>query len=146
VATGGGEEEARPLIETTRERVGPTGPAVKAGGRLFARLTFRDSGSARVRPHRRKAAVITDTRTALVIGGGIAGPLAAMAPQEAGVEGTVYEAYHSTADGVGGGLSVAPNGLNALGVLGADEVVRRIGMPMTAMVIQSWTKREGDGR
>lgn len=31
------------------------------------------------------------------------------------------------------------NGLNALAVLGADEVVRRIGMPTTAMVIQSWT-------
>jgi hypothetical protein len=48
LATGGGAEKARPLIETTRERVGPTGPAVKAGGRLLARLTRRDSGSARV--------------------------------------------------------------------------------------------------
>jgi 2-polyprenyl-6-methoxyphenol hydroxylase-like FAD-dependent oxidoreductase len=78
------------------------------------------------------------TRTALVIGGGIAGPVAAMALQKAGIQATVYEAYHSTADGVGGGLSIAPNGLNALGVLGADEAVRRIGVPMRAMVIQSW--------
>jgi FAD-dependent urate hydroxylase len=82
---------------------------------------------------------MTDTRTALVIGGGIAGPVAAMALQKAGIEATVYEAYDTTADGVGGGLSIAPNGLNALGVLGVDEVVRRIGIPMTAMVIQSWT-------
>jgi FAD-dependent urate hydroxylase len=83
-----------------------------------------------------------DTRTALVIGGGIAGPVAAMALEEAGIRPTVYEAYHTTADGVGGGLSIAPNGLNALGVLGADEVVRRIGMPMTAMVIESWTGKQ----
>jgi FAD-dependent urate hydroxylase len=83
-----------------------------------------------------------DTRNALVIGGGIAGPVAAMALEEAGIRPTVYEAYHSTADGVGGGLSIAPNGLNALGVLGADEVVRRIGMPMTAMVIESWNGKQ----
>jgi 2-polyprenyl-6-methoxyphenol hydroxylase-like FAD-dependent oxidoreductase len=82
---------------------------------------------------------MTDTRTAVVIGGGIAGPVAAMALQKAGIQATVCEAYHSTADGVGGGLSIAPNGLNALGVLAADEVVQRIGVPMTAMVIQSWT-------
>jgi FAD-dependent urate hydroxylase len=83
-----------------------------------------------------------DTRNALVIGGGIAGPVAAMALEEAGIRPTVYEAYQSTADGVGGGLSIAPNGLNALGVLGADEVVRRVGMPMTAMVIESWTGKQ----
>lgn len=77
---------------------------------------------------------MTNTRTTLVIGGGIVGPVAAMALQKAGVQAGVYEAYHSTADGVGGGLSIASNGLNALGVLGADEVVRRIGTPMTAMV------------
>lgn len=82
---------------------------------------------------------MTNTRTALVIGGGIAGPVAAMALQKAGIRATVYEAYHHTADGIGGGLSIAPNGLTALAVLDADEVVRRIGTPMTAMAIQSWT-------
>jgi len=82
---------------------------------------------------------MTNTRTALVIGGGIAGPVAAMALQEAGIRPTVYEAYPGTAGGIGGGLSIASNGLNALAVLGADEVVQRIGIPTTAMVIQSWT-------
>ncbi len=82
---------------------------------------------------------MTDTRSALVIGGGIAGPVAAMALQEAGIRPTVYEAYPGTADGIGGGLSIAANGVNALAVLGADELVRRIGIPTTAMVIQSWT-------
>jgi 2-polyprenyl-6-methoxyphenol hydroxylase-like FAD-dependent oxidoreductase len=50
-----------------------------------------------------------------------------MALRKAGIDATVYEAYESTADGVGGGLSIAPNGLNALAVLGADDAVRRIG-------------------
>lgn len=85
---------------------------------------------------------MTHTRTALVIGGGIAGPVAAMALQKAGIQASVYEAYHGTADGVGGGLSIAPNGLNALSLLGADETVRRIGTPMTSIVIHSWTGKQ----
>ncbi|MFE0999863.1 FAD-dependent monooxygenase, partial [Streptomyces mutabilis] len=57
-------------------------------------------------------------RTALVIGGGIAGSTTAMALQRAGVEARVREAYHVTADGIGGGLSLAPNGVNALDAIG----------------------------
>ena len=34
-------------------------------------------------------------RSALVIGGGIAGPVAAMALQKAGIDAVVYEAYPS---------------------------------------------------
>jgi FAD-dependent urate hydroxylase len=82
---------------------------------------------------------MTNTRSALVIGGGIAGPVAAMALEAAGIGATVYEAYGGTAEGIGGGLSIAPNGLSALAVLEVDDVVRRIGMPTTGMVIQSWT-------
>jgi FAD-dependent urate hydroxylase len=85
---------------------------------------------------------MSDTRTALVIGGGIAGPVAAMALEAAGIQATVCEAYPGPADGVGGGLSIAANGLNALAVLGADDVVRRIGVPTTALVIQSWTGKQ----
>ncbi|MGQ4390053.1 FAD-dependent oxidoreductase [Streptomyces sp. SAS_270] len=78
-------------------------------------------------------------RTALVIGGGIAGPVAAMALRKAGIEAAVYEAYDSTADGVGGGMSIAPNGLNALDAIGAGHLVRAIGTPVTAMGLRSWT-------
>ncbi|ROT32825.1 NAD(P)/FAD-dependent oxidoreductase [Micromonospora sp. HM5-17] len=84
---------------------------------------------------------MTDTRTALVIGGGIAGPVTAMALRRAGIEATVYEAHPETADGIGGALSIAPNGLNALAVLDADEAVRRISEPLTAMVLHSGTGR-----
>jgi 2-polyprenyl-6-methoxyphenol hydroxylase-like FAD-dependent oxidoreductase len=88
---------------------------------------------------------MSTTGTALVIGGGIAGPVAAMALQKAGIEACVYEAYDSTAEGVGGGLSIAPNGLNALGVIGADRIVEAIGEPITSMVLQSGTgKRLGE--
>ncbi len=83
---------------------------------------------------------MSDTRTAIVAGGGIAGPVAAMALQRAGIQACVYEAYQGAADGVGGGLSIAQNGLNALALLdGADEAVRRIGEPMRGIAMHSWT-------
>ncbi|WP_214414124.1 FAD-dependent oxidoreductase [Sphaerisporangium fuscum] len=84
---------------------------------------------------------MTAVRTAVVIGGGIAGPVTAMALRRAGIEATVYEAYDGTADGVGGMLGIAPNGINALGVVGAGDAVRAAGWPVGTMVMQSWTGR-----
>jgi 2-polyprenyl-6-methoxyphenol hydroxylase-like FAD-dependent oxidoreductase len=74
-------------------------------------------------------------RTALVIGGGLAGPVVALALRKAGIEATVHEAYATTADGIGGQLTVAPNGLDALEVVGAREVVEAIGLPMRRTVM-----------
>ncbi|BCJ35874.1 FAD-dependent oxidoreductase [Actinocatenispora thailandica] len=82
---------------------------------------------------------MTDTRTAIVVGGGIAGPVTALALQRAGITATVYEAYDGTADGVGAMLSIAPNGRAALDVLDAGHVLDEIGTPMTAMLLRSWT-------
>lgn len=69
---------------------------------------------------------------ALVIGGGIAGPVTALALRKAGIDSVVFEAYDTTADGVGGVLNVAPNGLAALRIVGLDtgfgEPVRRMVM------------------
>jgi 2-polyprenyl-6-methoxyphenol hydroxylase-like FAD-dependent oxidoreductase len=81
----------------------------------------------------------THTHNAAIVGGGIAGPVTAMALQQAGVDATVYEAYGDAADGTGGMLGLAPNGLNALAVIGVEDVVRRVAVPVSAMVIQSWT-------
>ncbi|MFJ6838271.1 FAD-dependent oxidoreductase [Streptomyces sp. NPDC091209] len=78
-------------------------------------------------------------RTALVIGGGVAGPIAAMALRKAGIEASVHEAHDSTADGVGGGMTIAPNGQDALDAIGAGDLVRAIGTPVTAMGLRSWT-------
>jgi 2-polyprenyl-6-methoxyphenol hydroxylase-like FAD-dependent oxidoreductase len=85
---------------------------------------------------------MTDIRKAIVIGGGIAGPVTAMALQKAGIEATVYEAYASAADGVGGMLGLAPNGLDALAAIDLDEPVRRVAEPVSAMVVQSWTGKQ----
>ncbi|MEV6013253.1 NAD(P)/FAD-dependent oxidoreductase [Streptomyces sp. NPDC051976] len=79
--------------------------------------------------------------TALVIGGGIAGPVLAMALQKAGIEATIYEAYPRSAEGVGAGLSLAPNGLDALDVIGAARSIRSAGLPMTGIVLQDWAGR-----
>lgn len=58
---------------------------------------------------------------AIIIGAGITGPVTAMALQKAGIDATIYEAYQRTADGVGAYLTLAPNGLAALRVLGIDH-------------------------
>jgi len=64
-------------------------------------------------------------RKALIIGGGIAGPVTAIFLRQAGFEAEVYEAWpYST--GIGGGLQIAPNGMHVLAELGlADEMIRR---------------------
>jgi 2-polyprenyl-6-methoxyphenol hydroxylase-like FAD-dependent oxidoreductase len=80
-------------------------------------------------------------RTALVIGGGIAGPIAAMALQQAGIEATVYEAHATTAAGKGGGMTIAPNGQDALDAIGVGELIRPLGVPMTGIVMQDWAGR-----
>ncbi|MFC4533788.1 FAD-dependent oxidoreductase [Sphaerisporangium dianthi] len=84
---------------------------------------------------------MSEVRTALVIGGGVAGPVAGMALRRAGVEATVYEAYPTTADGVGGSLGLAPNGLAALEIIGAADTVRAIARPMPRAVMAVGRKR-----
>jgi len=53
-------------------------------------------------------------RKALIIGGGVAGPVAAMALQRAGFEAIVYEAHPQTTEEAGSYLTVATNGIDAL--------------------------------
>ncbi|CAM3911693.1 FAD-dependent oxidoreductase [Smaragdicoccus niigatensis] len=74
-------------------------------------------------------------KTALIIGGGIAGPVAACALQKAGVEARVFEAYAGPAFNIGSTLGFAPNGLAALDVIGAGDAVRAIALPMTHTVM-----------
>ena len=62
---------------------------------------------------------------ALIIGGGIAGPVTGIFLRKAGIDAQVFEAWpYST--GIGGGLQIAPNGMHVLAEIGlADEMVRR---------------------
>ncbi|MEN3539853.1 FAD-dependent monooxygenase [Microbispora sp. ZYX-F-249] len=73
----------------------------------------------------------------MVIGGGIAGPVTALALRRAGIEATVHEAYETPADGLRGWLQVAPNGLEALRIIGAAGAVETSGRPIRVI---------GDGR
>jgi 2-polyprenyl-6-methoxyphenol hydroxylase-like FAD-dependent oxidoreductase len=75
---------------------------------------------------------------ALIIGGGIAGPVTGMALERAGIESVVYEAYRETAD-VGSYLTVATNGLDALRAIDADRPVVAEGFATPEIVLQSGT-------
>jgi 2-polyprenyl-6-methoxyphenol hydroxylase-like FAD-dependent oxidoreductase len=64
-------------------------------------------------------------RKALIIGAGIAGPVAAILLRKIGIRAEVHEAWpYST--GIGGGLQIAPNGMRVLAAIGlAEEVIAR---------------------
>ncbi len=65
------------------------------------------------------------SRKALIIGAGIAGPIAAILLKRAGIDAAVFEAWPRST-GVGGGLQIAPNGMHVLAEAGlADEMIRR---------------------
>ncbi|MEU7633609.1 FAD-dependent monooxygenase [Nocardia sp. NPDC049220] len=76
---------------------------------------------------------MSTTRTALVIGGGIAGPVVATALRKAGIEACVYEAYPGPSYGIGSGLALAPNGVAALDIIDAGDPVRDIAVPIAGM-------------
>ena len=83
-------------------------------------------------------------RTAIIIGGGIAGPATAMALAKAGLEATVYEARPHGADGGGVMLTLAVNGIDALRTLGADAAAVAAGFPTPQITLRTHTgKRLG---
>ena len=88
----------------------------------------------------------TVARKALIIGGGIAGPVTAMALQRAGIESVVYEAYDTSAGlDADAFLTVAVNGLDALRTLDVHEPVLAAGFPTRNMEFYSGTgKRLGE--
>jgi len=72
---------------------------------------------------------------ALIIGGGIAGAITAIALHEAGHEPLLFEAYDRTAEGVGAFLTLAVNGLDALLPLGLKDLVKSTGFDSPRMSI-----------
>lgn len=82
---------------------------------------------------------MSEIGSALVIGGGIAGPVAATALRKAGIDARIYEAYPGPAYTIGSGLALAPNGVAALDLIGAGDAVRDIAVP-----ISKTTMRFGD--
>jgi 2-polyprenyl-6-methoxyphenol hydroxylase-like FAD-dependent oxidoreductase len=78
---------------------------------------------------------------AIVIGGGIAGPVAALALHKAGIEATVYESYPHSADGIGGTIGLAPNGVAALEIVGAARATVAAAEPAYRQVMLVGRKR-----
>jgi 2-polyprenyl-6-methoxyphenol hydroxylase-like FAD-dependent oxidoreductase len=74
---------------------------------------------------------------ALIIGGGIAGPVTAMALQRAGVEALVAEAYPRGDGEVGSYFTVTPNGLDALAAVDALHCALEWGFPTRRNVMRN---------
>src|SRR5919206_2191666 len=77
----------------------------------------------------------------LIAGGGIAGPVAAMALQRAGIDAVVHEAHVPGTGEAGSYLTVASNGLDALRAIGADGPVLAAGFPTATNVLLSGSGR-----
>ena len=71
----------------------------------------------------------------LIAGGGIAGSVAAMALQKAGIEATIFEAHPPTDVEVGSYFTISPNGLDALDSIGLLDLVKRDGLPTRRNVL-----------
>ncbi|MHA6694468.1 FAD-dependent oxidoreductase [Homoserinimonas sp. A520] len=82
---------------------------------------------------------MTQVRTALIIGGGIAGPATAIALQKAGIRATVFEARQETAAERGIMLTLATNGIDALRAIDADSRPAAVGFPTPAITLRSHT-------
>jgi 2-polyprenyl-6-methoxyphenol hydroxylase-like FAD-dependent oxidoreductase len=78
---------------------------------------------------------------ALIIGGGIAGPVMAVGLKRAGIESEIFEAYAPTPFEVGSYLTIATNGLDALLAIDALEPVLRVGFPSATNELWSHSGR-----
>ncbi|HEY0602553.1 MAG TPA: FAD-dependent monooxygenase [Herpetosiphonaceae bacterium] len=77
---------------------------------------------------------MSGTKKALIIGGGIAGPVAAIALKRAGIDAEVYETRSESMDHSGAFLNLAPNGVNALKTLGLADRLAADGFPSQAIL------------
>jgi 2-polyprenyl-6-methoxyphenol hydroxylase-like FAD-dependent oxidoreductase len=77
--------------------------------------------------------MIATTRTASIVGAGIAGPVLAMFLQRAGLTPVVYEGRPAPDDEAGAFLNLAPNGAAVLRTLGVAEEVLGSGTPTTSI-------------
>jgi 2-polyprenyl-6-methoxyphenol hydroxylase-like FAD-dependent oxidoreductase len=78
---------------------------------------------------------------AIIVGGGVAGPAVALALQHVGVEAVVLERRVERHPEVGSYFTVAPNGLDALDLLGGLDVAREIGFATTTNTMYGATGR-----
>jgi 2-polyprenyl-6-methoxyphenol hydroxylase-like FAD-dependent oxidoreductase len=72
---------------------------------------------------------------ALIIGGGIAGPVTAMALQRVGIRATISEAHPAADPDAGSYLTVTANGLEGLSAIGALDIATEAGFPTRRNVL-----------
>ncbi|HEX5692554.1 MAG TPA: NAD(P)/FAD-dependent oxidoreductase [Roseiflexaceae bacterium] len=89
----------------------------------------------------------TQPKRALIVGSGVAGPVAAMFLKRAGIEAAIYEAHPEPDDYAGLFLNLASNGRGILATLGLDGDVAAAGFACPRMVMWSGNgKRLGEMR
>ncbi len=79
--------------------------------------------------------------TAIIVGGGVAGPATALALQHVGVEAVVLERRTDHNPTEGSYFTIAPNGLDALDLLGVLDLARELGFPSTTNTMYGATGR-----
>ena len=70
---------------------------------------------------------------ALIIGGGIVGPVTAIALRKAGIDSVIYESYPAGTSDAGAFLTIAANGQDALRAIDAEQPVRDASFPATRL-------------
>jgi FAD-dependent urate hydroxylase len=75
--------------------------------------------------------------TALIVGGGIAGPVTAMALLRAGIDAQVFERHLDTGDDIGAFLTLQSNGMDALRAIDAHGAVAHQGFPTPTIKLYS---------
>jgi 2-polyprenyl-6-methoxyphenol hydroxylase-like FAD-dependent oxidoreductase len=79
--------------------------------------------------------------SAVIVGGGVAGPATALALAHVGVEAVVLERRTDRNPTEGSYFTIAPNGLDALSLLGALDLAREVGFPSRANTMYGATGR-----
>ena len=89
-------------------------------------------------PYRRR---MNQTRRALIIGGGIAGPAVSLFLQRGGIEPLIFEAYAGPAT-LGGGFQIAPNGMRVLRALDLADRIAAAGAPSNEFLFRNQHGRQ----
>src|SRR5215510_7329710 len=79
-------------------------------------------GMKRRRSAKNRRLSVTSNPRILIAGAGVGGPALALFLKRAGISSAIYEAYPRS-EGVGGGLNLAPNGMNVLAELGLAKTL-----------------------
>src|SRR5262245_23189247 len=88
-----------------------------------------------------------NAKKALIVGGGIAGPVAAMFFKRAGIDAEIYEARDEIDNEGGWFLNLAGNGIEVLKTLGVDAPISAEGSAVPRMITWSGKgKRLGEVR